>query len=217
MLLVLAVAAAIEIPDPATVAHAAIAAAVRQRLGAAVEVVVADLTVTGAAVATAVRAVPAPGARLGTVIRFTLQSADGGTPLGSAAARISAFVPHWHAVRPLERGAELTAADVAAVTHIVADGPLRAWPGATVPVGGRVLRPLAAGACLSHTAIAPQLAVRTGQDVSAVVSLAGVQARAVMVAAGSGDAGDVIRVVNRQSRRSLKARVVAPGMVEILK
>ena len=43
-----------------------------------------------------------------------------------------------------------------------------------------------------------------------------VEAAATLVAAGSGSEGDVIRVVNRDSRRALRARVVAPGMGEIL-
>lgn len=217
MLLVLALAAAIEIPDPAVAARAAIIDAVRQRLGATVEVVVSDLVVTGAAGAAAVRAVPDPGARFGAALRFTLHPAGGGAAIGSASARVAAFLPHLHAAQPIARGVDITAADVAAVTHLVAEGPLRAWPGAAAAIGGRTLRPLAAGACLSHLAIAPVRAVRTGQDVTAVAALDGVEARAVMVAAGSGDAGDVIRVVNRQSRRALKARVVAPGIVEILK
>jgi len=216
MLLVLALAAALETPDPVVAARAAIIDAVRQRLGATVDVVVTDLVVSGAP-RTTLRAVPEPGARLGAAMRFTLQAAGGGSAIGSASARVAAFLPHVHAVQPIERGVNITADDVAAVTHLVAEGPLRAWPGAAAAIGGRALRPLAAGACLSHLAIAPARAVRTGQDVTAVAAIDGVEARAVMVAAGSGDAGDVIRVVNRQSRRALKARVVAPGIVEILK
>jgi len=103
------------------------------------------------------------------------------------------------------------------VAHEVASGPLRAWPGAASVVGGKVLRALATGACVSRNAVQAVLAVRTGQEVTAVTRLDGVEATAVMVAAGSGDAGTVIRVVNRQSRRALKARVVSAGLVEIVK
>jgi flagella basal body P-ring formation protein FlgA len=199
------------------IAHDAIVEAVRSRMGAGVEVVVNDLVVTGTIAAAAARAIPEPDARLGAVIRFTLQSADGTTPLGSATARISAIVPHMHAVLPLERGADIAADEVAAVAHVVSAGPMRPWPGAAATVGSKLLQPLATGACVSRQSIQAVQAVRVGQDVTAIAHIGGVEARAVMVAAGSGDAGAVIRVVNRQSRRALKARVVSAGIVEIIK
>jgi len=198
-------------------AYDAIVDAVRLRMGAGVEVVVNDLVVTGTIAADAVRAVPAPDARLGTVIRFTLQSADGAASFGSASARISAIVPHMHAVRRLERGADVTADDVAAVAHVVTAGPMRRWPDAAATIGSKLLQSVAAGACLSRHAIQAVQAVRVGQDVTAIARIDGVEAQAVMVAAGSGDAGAVIRVVNRHSRRALKARVVSAGLVEIIK
>jgi len=200
-----------------TAAHEAIVNAVRARMGAGVEVVLQNLTLDTPGAEAAMRAVPDPDARLGSVIRFKLQSTDGATWLGSASARVTAIVPHLHAAQPLLRGAAIGETDVTPVSHEVAAGPLRAWPGAASTIGGTVSRALASGACLSRTAVQPVLAVRTGQEVTAVASVDGVEARAVMVAAGGGDAGAVIRVVNRQSRRALKARVVAPGLVEIIK
>lgn len=199
------------------VARDAIVDAVRLRLGAEVEVVLENLTVHSSIAVDAMRALPEPDARLGSVMRFTLQSIDGATPVGSASARVTAVVPHLHASQPLTRGADLTDEDVTVATHAVTSGPLRAWPQAASAVGGKVLRALATGACISRNAIQAVLAVRTGQEVTAVANFDGVEARAVMVAAGSGDAGAVIRVVNRQSRRALKARVVSSGIVEIIK
>ncbi len=38
---------------------------------------------------------------------------------------------------------------------------------------------------------------------------------ATFVAADGGDAGDVIRVVNPDTKRYLRARVVKPGLVEV--
>jgi flagella basal body P-ring formation protein FlgA len=198
-------------------AHDAIVEAVRARMGADVEVVVDRLVVTGDIDVETLRAVPEPDARLGTVIRFTLQSADGSTPAGSATARVSAIVPHMHASRPLDRGEDVTAEDVVAASHVVSTGPMRAWPAATATIGSKILRPLATGACVSRAAIQAVQAVRVGQVVTAVAHIGGVAASAVMVAAGSGDPGAVIRVVNRQSRRALKARVVSAGIVEIIK
>ncbi len=199
------------------IVHDAIVDAVRLRMGAGVEVMVEGLVVSGKVTAAQARAVPGPDARLGAVIHFQLQSNDGAISMGAASARITAIVPHMHAAQPLSRGADLGADDVTAVAHAVTSGPLRPWPGAASAIGGKVLRALATGACLSRNAIQAVLAVRTGQEVTAVAHLDGVEASAVMVAAGGGDAGAVIRVVNRQSRRALKARVVSAGLVEIIK
>jgi len=44
----------------------------------------------------------------------------------------------------------------------------------------------------------------------------GIEAEARMVAADNGDKGSVIRVVNPESRRSIRARVVAAGVVEVI-
>lgn len=200
-----------------SIAHDAIVDAVRSRMGANVDVVVEGLVVTGTSNFATLRAVPAPDARLGAVMRFTLQSADGATPAGSASARVSAVVPHMHAARPLERGEDVSGDAVVAASHVVTSGPLRAWPDASATVGSKVLRSLAAGACVSRAVIQAVQAVRVGQQVTAVAHIDGVEASAVMVAASSGDPGAVIRVVNRQSRRALKARVVSAGIVEIIK
>jgi len=200
-----------------TAAHDAIVDAVRARMGADVEVVLRNLMVHSVIAAATVRAVPEPDARLGAVIHFKLQSADGATSLGTASARVTAIVPHLHAAQPLARGAEIGEAHVTAVAHEISAGPLRAWPGAASALGSTLSRSVATGACLSRTTIQAVFAVRTGQEVTAVASFDGVEARAVMVAAGGGDPGTVIRVVNRQSRRALKARVLSAGLVEIIK
>jgi flagella basal body P-ring formation protein FlgA len=84
-------------------------------------------------------------------------------------------------------------------------------------VGSKTLRDLPPGVCIVRGAIAARPDVRTGQDVTAISAIDGVVVSAQLVAAESGDAGSVIRVVNQQSRRSLKARIVSPGTVEILK
>lgn len=216
LLLLLAVASGFS-RSSEQITHDALVDAVRHRLGGDVEVVLDNLVIHTPIAAEAIEAVPEPDARLGSVIRFTLQAVDGSGPTGAASARVTAVAPHVHAVRAVERGSELSAGDVTSISHLITSGPLRALPRLVTAVGSKALRALAAGACISRTSIAPVPAVRTGQDVTAVATIDGVEARAVMVAAGNGDAGSVIRVVNRQSRRALKARVVSPGIVEIIK
>lgn len=197
-------------------AHDAIVDAVQQRMGAGVEVAIEGLVVNATIAGSFVRALPAPDARLGSVIRFTLQTRDGASTVGSATARITAIVPHVHAARPLDRGTTIAEGDIAAASHVMSSGPLHVWPGLAQATGATVMRALAAGACIPRHAIQAVQAVRTGQNVTAIARIGGVEATAVMVAAGGGDAGAVIRVVNRQSRRALKARVVSAGIVEII-
>ncbi len=80
----------------------------------------------------------------------------------------------------------------------------------------RAARPLAADACLTRTSLVMLPAVQAGQEVDAIARVNGVEAVARLVAAERGQVGSLVRVVNPQSRRSLKARVVAAGVVEVI-
>ena len=216
--------------------RAAIAAAVRERMGAGIDIAVDDLRVQIASgldlareqklqsgQAPSVQAVPEPGARLEGDIRFILRWAgterSGARVIraGAAVARVRVIAGHAHTTAIATRGRELGAADVSDARHEIASGPLRPWPTVEDAVGSKTLRDLPPDACIVRAAIAARPDVRTGQDVTAISTIEGVVVSAQLVAAESGDAGSVIRVVNRQSRRSLKARIVSPGTVEILK
>ena len=203
--------------------RAAIAAAVRQRMGSDVEVSVENLAVQIAPTSAIVEAVPEPGARLEGDIRFILRWAgterSGARVLraGAAVARVRVTAAHAHTTTIASRGSELGPADVVGTRHEIASGPLRPWPTIEDVVGSKTLRDLPPDACIVRTAIAARPDVRTGDGVTAVSMIDGVVVSAQLVAAESGDAGSVIRVVNQQSRRSLKARIVSPGLVEILK
>ena len=83
-------------------------------------------------------------------------------------------------------------------------------------LGARVLRLVAADACIDGTAVALLHAVRSGQSVTAISRFAGGEVSAMVVASEHGDPGRVIQVVNPQTRRALKARVLSAGVVEIL-
>jgi flagella basal body P-ring formation protein FlgA len=58
--------------------------------------------------------------------------------------------------------------------------------------------------------------VQSGDRVAVRAGVQGVTAETQGVAAQSGEPGDIIRVVNPSSRRSVKARVVGPGKVEVV-
>jgi flagella basal body P-ring formation protein FlgA len=203
--------------------RAAIVAAVRQRMGADIDVVVDNLVVQVAPTSAVLEAVPEPTARLEGNIRFILRwsgtERSGARVIraGAAVARVHVTIAHAHTTNLLLRGTELGADDVVAARHEMVSGPLKPLPGVADAVGSKTLRDLPPDACIVRGAIADRPDVRTGQEVLAISTITGVVASAQMVASESGDTGSVIRVVNRQSRRALKARIISPGLVEILK
>jgi flagella basal body P-ring formation protein FlgA len=195
----------------------AITDAVRDRMGETATVSVDDLTIERGIDADAVRAIPEPGSKLGRIIRFTLRAAgDRLTATGSATARVRVSVPHVHPTRHLDRGEEITNTDLVAVTHEISAGPLRALPSVTAASHARTLKPIAQNACVTASAIAALPAVRGGREIVAIARVDGVEARTTVMAAENGDAGSIIRVINRQTRRALKARVLSPELVEII-
>jgi flagella basal body P-ring formation protein FlgA len=193
---------------------AAIVAAVRQRVGADAEVIVETLEIATAGEIATVDAVPDPAARFGGVVRFTLTSQ--GRRAGHADARLHVVALQARAPRFVPRGATLGDDDVVDVRGEIADGPLRALPRAAELRGCRVLRDVQGGAAIAANAVIARLAVRTGQTVTAVTRAFGIEASASMVAAGSGNPGSIIRVVNRETRRALRARIVSAEVVEII-
>jgi flagella basal body P-ring formation protein FlgA len=193
---------------------AALVAAVRHRMGADAEVIVESLEIFTSGEMATVDAVPDPNARLGGVVRFTLTVE--GRRAGHADARLRVAVRHARAPRFVPRGATLGAADVEDVRSDVIDGPLRALPTASDVSGCRVLRDIQAGAAIGAASVMAKLAVRTGQTVTAVTRAFGIEASASMVAADSGNPGSIIRVVNRETRRALRARIVSNEVVEII-
>lgn len=216
LLLTLAITEPIADRTPEARVREAITAAVRERMGAGADVTIETLTIESVVEALAVRAVPEPGSKLGHVIRFTLRSDDMRARTGSATALVRVTVSHAHATRALDRGAEITDGDVAEASHEISNAMLRSLPLRRDAVHARTLRPLAADACITAPMIAALPAVRGGHEVVAVARFGGVEARTIVTASQSGDAGSIIRVVNRQSQRPLKARVVSEGLVEII-
>ncbi len=197
-------------------AREAIAAAVRDRMGAGAEVTIDELTVDGA-IEGPVLATPEPGSRLDRAMRFMLRPVA--NPRGRshwATAVVRVAVMQAHANRHLDRGVEISASDLTASSHVITTGVLRALPTVEAAANARSLRPLVEGACITASAVAALPAVRGGHDVVAITRIGEVEARATVTAAENGDAGAVIRVVNRQTQRPLKARVLSKGIVEIV-
>jgi flagella basal body P-ring formation protein FlgA len=195
--------------------EAAIRAAVSARLGVAADVKITDLRVRRLATRTggALVATPEPASRLGNLVRFALEYADG-RAAGQATARVSAAAPHLRATRDLPRGHVVEVGDVAKVNDDVGGMPLRPLP--CDVVGARVVLPLPAGSALTPAAIAMAPLVKSGDNVVTRVRIPGIEVRGRAVASQDGNLGEVIRAVNPDSRRPLKVRVIARGEVEVV-
>jgi len=200
----------------------AVVAAVRARIGAAAEVEVeveaveAFLPVRGEIV----DAVLAPGAVIGGPLGVVLRGraeGDGASfvPVGRATVRIRVTLAHLHSARAVRRGSRLSEADLAEARHALPRGALRALPGRSSLVQGRVVRDLPADACLTAQVVVPVPAVIAGQDVAAVVREGRVEVRARLVAVDSGAIGDMVRVTHPETRRAIRARVTGRAEVEI--
>jgi flagella basal body P-ring formation protein FlgA len=220
---VIAAAASVRVtgsPDADVAIREAIVQAVKARMGADADVTIESLRLPMAWTRPTVSARPAPGAKLDRTMRFALGAPAGSANrviawTGAADVELAVAVEHLHTRREVARGTEIVDEDVQTVRHVV-DGPLRPWPSADAVGRARVLRDLPSGACLSPGSIQALPLVRAGQPVLALARVGDVVAEASLVAADNGEKGSVIRVVNPESRRTLRARVSGAGRVEVI-
>ena len=201
---------------------AAIVEALVQRMGNDARIIVERLEISSVRDVTPIEAVPEPGARTGEVVAFALLGSVGTATsrrvinVGRATALVRVETPHAKAARLIPRGKDVVSDDLQAVVEDVRGVPLRRLPTSGQLLGGHALRNIAAGEIATSTAIAATPAVRSGQLVRATATIEGAQVSAMLVAAQGGELGAVIRVVNRESRRELRARIVAEGSVEVM-
>lgn len=219
--LVLAASAAVAQPIPAEQQVAAsLTAELRSRFGEAASVSVDDVRVSLRAGARGpVAVVLPPQARLGGPVTFSIiGGGSSGRPsqVGRGTAAVSVRVPHAQASRLLTRGAVLTGADLIEMVGEPGAVPLRRLPTARELVGGTTRVDIAQGAVLTPASTVLPPAVRAGEPVQAVALVGAVQVTAELTALDNGAEGAIVRVVNRDSRRELRARVVRTGIVEVI-
>jgi flagella basal body P-ring formation protein FlgA len=200
-------------------ALAAVEASVRTRLGGAVAVSVEGIAMRLSAASGPLVAIPDPSARVGRVSRFVIAEQERGgrtRRVGEVSARIEARGPVLHAVHPLSTGQVVEASDVAVDDTELNDVPLRRLASAEAVIGGRVRRAVAQGAMVTSLDVAPVPLVRAGSRVTVHVSIDTITVTGEMIAAGSGGLGDIVRVVNPETRKAQRARIVAPAEVEMV-
>lgn len=199
---------------------AALSAEVRARFGNGASVTVDQVQVTlRAGTSGPLAVVPNPQARLGAPLAFSVIAggAQGRpTQVGRGTARVAVRVPHAQAARLLTRGTVLTVADLLDAVGEPGSVLLRRLPTVRELVGGKTRIDVAQGEVVTQqTAMLPP-AVRAGEPVQAVASVGTVQVTAELTAMDNGAEGAIVRVVNRDSHRELRARVLRNGIVEVI-
>ena len=202
-------------PEHDAAVRDAIAQTVVARMGSGAAVTVERLEVSVAPAAlTALRAVPPPGARTGRLVSFALF--DGPHRVGTATALVRVSVPHLRLVSSVARDTTVKASDVALVQAELDGSSFARVPDVTEVVGALARRDVAAGEPLTHSIVEIPPAVRSGDEVEVVSRIGAVEARGIGRASGSGHVGARIRVSSRGQKTLRPARVVAPGVVELL-
>jgi flagella basal body P-ring formation protein FlgA len=208
-------------PDAtASVVSAALQAAARAHFGDAARVVVE--TVDGVRLegpAENLAAEPVPGARIGRPSRFLLERRRRGAPVqrvGEATATIRVVASVVRTATALGRGARMDAGALLTVDVDLDGRPFRALPSLEECAEARVRRDLPAGAIVAQADILQEPLVRAGHGVQAQVRVGEVVVTGAMLAAENGVKGDVIRVVNEERRRVVRARVTGRNEVEVV-
>jgi flagella basal body P-ring formation protein FlgA len=156
---------------------------------------------------------PDPSAWLGKPVRFTLIRETGAPLLIVATLRVIAT----HAVTrtAIERGHVVDAESITSVREEIKGTPIRPMPAFDEVAGARALRPIPQGATILPGLVALKRAVEPGDRVTVVAASGPVEVTAEFVAADGGRAGDVIRVMNPDNKRLIRARIVKKGLVEV--
>jgi flagella basal body P-ring formation protein FlgA len=139
----------------------------------------------------------------------------GGRTVGYAIGVVHATLPLVRLTHPIDAGAVITAADLEAVVGDPGPLPFEALPGAADIVGNTSTRALQPREVITTRMVRVAPAVRSGEVVATRIVVGGVEAVGTATALQSGQVGDVIRVVNAESRRQLRGRITGKGSVEV--
>ena len=191
----------------------AIEHAVAERIGGDVAVQVTSLQTT-VADESGLEAQVDPAARLGQPTRFVLTS--DGVRRGAAVATLQVRARFARATKAIARDESITQDVFEVVNGELPAIALRRVPAPSEVVGLKARRAIARGEALTSAVLMQPPAVRSGDEVIVKVAIGTVEVTGVAVASGSGQPGDVIRVKQPKSRRLVKARILGPGVVEVI-
>jgi flagella basal body P-ring formation protein FlgA len=193
--------------------EAAIARAVSARLGERAVVAVSAIhTAVGAEAG--LEAVPEPNARLAQPARFVMVS--NGVRRGVAVATVKVVASYPRASRAIHRDEAIGGDAVDFTTGDVPPMALRPLLTAKEMVGVTARREIAAGEPLSAAVLRVPPLVKSGDSVDVTIRIGVVTVTGPAIASGSGQHGDIIRVMQTHTTKLLKARITGPGAVEII-
>ncbi len=159
---------------------------------------------------------PAGGFRPGVIqIPVAVRPQAGPVRRLSATATIRMTGPVLVPVRDMPRGASLAAEDFRVEDRpLSAPGRFLATPAAA---HGRVAKvALRAGQPVPASAVGKGAAVEPGQAVHALLKEGGVVLTLQTISRGRGDVGNIVPITAPDGHRTLRARVIAPGKVQVL-
>jgi flagella basal body P-ring formation protein FlgA len=158
-------------------------------------------------------ATPEPGSRLGKPMRFIMRPLTGRPVLAVVIATVVADRPV--VARSLERGTRMGPEDFTLVRGPITAMTLRRLPSPGELDGARTRRALEAGESVGPNDVILRRAVEPGDRVTVVAVSGPVEVSATLVASDGGDPGDIVRVVNPETKRNLRTRVIERGRVEV--
>lgn len=154
-----------------------------------------------------------PAARLGAPLFVSFLNGPAATLRVSADVRI--VTDYVRASHTILSGQTLTAADIMPVRDVVPAMPLRHLPTAAEVIGARTVRRLNAGDLIQAAFVATPPVVQMGEPVTAIARIGDLEVAARFVAEDNGRIGDLIRIINPDTKRTLRARIIKAGTVEV--
>ncbi len=163
------------------------------------------------------RAVPEPASRTAGPIRFVLYGETAGQErrIGRLTARVDVAATHLRARRQVDARTVLSADDVEAVDGDIGRQALSQLPAIDVVAGTIARKALLTGEVITPLALVARPLVTSGGEVTTVARVGGLEVRGRAIAAQSGGLGDTVIVVNPDSRKRLRGRVMAEAQVEV--
>lgn len=116
---------------------------------------------------------------------------------------------------PVRAGIPITADQLVVQRRDVAQATAPAITDPAQVIGQTLAKPLAAGATLTAADVAQGPPMRRGDPVVLLTRIGGVEVRMAGRALGPAGAGGIVSAENVESRRIVRGRITAPGVVEV--
>lgn len=164
-----------------------------------------------------VSAVPEPSSRTGGPVRFVLYGdLDQTRRIGRLTARVDVRAAHVRARGKVAARVVPAADAVETVVDDIGRQVLLPLPTLDAVLAATMRKALVPGEVVTQAALVLQPLVASGQDVMTVARVGALEVRGRAVAAQSGQLGETVIVVNPDTRRRLRGRIVGDALVEVL-